>query len=245
MSNHLNFAPIFKGLRLITGLVSLALLVFSGMTNAAPVTFTFQSTSGTWGSYSSTATYAPSFIQGVGTNDVRWGDAINSSSLQKSLIYDGNTNTAQVTPGSAFAIGWLTHANHAISADSNITSANLSLQLSLAGYDAVNFNYNFGISQGLETTDPQTSYADTLTFTPVGSTQFSLGSQAYSFELLGFYDMNNSNTYSTLIVPDTLTALQIPLYAKITAVPVPAALWLLGSGLLGLAGFAKRKRTPQ
>jgi hypothetical protein len=28
-----------------------------------------------------------------------------------------------------------------------------------------------------------------------------------------------------------------------TPVPVPAAVWLLGSGLIGLAGVAKRKRT--
>jgi hypothetical protein len=28
---------------------------------------------------------------------------------------------------------------------------------------------------------------------------------------------------------------------QVTAVPLPAAVWLLGSGLLGLAGVARRK----
>jgi hypothetical protein len=209
----------------------------------AHAALTFQNASGTWGSYSSTATYASSYIQGIGTSDVYWGDSLTTYG-QKNLIFQGNATGSTVTPGSAFAIGWLTHANNAITADSNITSANLSLQLSLAGYSAVNFNYNFDIAQGPETDDLQTSYADTLTFSPVGRTQFKLGDQAYSFELLGFYK-DDATTNSTLKVPDTLTALQIPLYAKITAVPVPAALWLLGSGLLGLAGFAKRKHTSQ
>jgi len=29
---------------------------------------------------------------------------------------------------------------------------------------------------------------------------------------------------------------------SVSAVPVPAAVWLFGSGLIGLAGFAKRKK---
>ncbi|BAN35127.1 hypothetical protein SCD_n01300 [Sulfuricella denitrificans skB26] len=244
MSNHLNFTPIFKGLRLITGLASLALLVFSGMAHAA---YTFQNASGTWTqtdySYSD-----PQYITSVTNSNysaVYWGAPLTTSG-QKSLVFQNNANTAPVTPGSAFAIGWLTHANNAIAGVTNIANVSLSLQLSLAGYSAVNFNYNFGIAQGPGTNDIQTSYKDTLTFSPVGSTQFFLGEQAYSFELLGFYKASDNNTYSTLIVPDTLTASQIPLYARITAVPtpvpVPAALWLLGSGLLGLAGFARRQR---
>ena len=29
---------------------------------------------------------------------------------------------------------------------------------------------------------------------------------------------------------------------SVSAVPVPAAVWLFGSGLIGLAGFARRKK---
>jgi hypothetical protein len=31
--------------------------------------------------------------------------------------------------------------------------------------------------------------------------------------------------------------------AEISAVPVPAAFWLFGSALVGLAGFGKRRKT--
>lgn len=36
-------------------------------------------------------------------------------------------------------------------------------------------------------------------------------------------------------------AYQMSIYAEPSAVPVPAAVWLLGSGLLGLVGIARRK----
>ena len=242
MSYHLNFSPL--GHRLIPGLASLALLIISGMTNASPLTF--QSASGTWTNYSyaSTATSAPANITGLETANLYWGAPLPGSSGQESLIFQGNTTATAVTPDSAaFGIGWLTHANYAISGNSNINGAYLSLHLLLAG-SVVDLNYKLDIFQAPVT------YTDTLAFSPIGSTQFSLGNQAYSFNLLGF-GTNTPGTFANgITVADGATALQNPLYASITTVPTapvpaPAALWLLGSGLLGLAGFAKRKRISQ
>lgn len=247
MSNHLNATPIFNARRPIAGLALFSLLVFSGMTIAAPITI--QNTAGTWASYDYDHVAAPlanfpGLVEGLGTNSFYWGQPLNSpTDLKESLIFQGNATA--ITPGSTpFAIGALTHGNNAIYGDTNITSSNLNLQLSLAGSQSINFTYKFGISQD------STTYADTLTFSPVGSTQFSLASQTYSFNLLGFYNLGN--LYSTIIVEDGVTVSQALLYASITSVPAsaapvpaPAALWLLGSGLLGLAGFAKRKYTHQ
>lgn len=241
MQTYNNDTPTTTKRQSIHGLALFALLAFSSLTNAATVTY--QSTTGTWTNYTyntSTAPYASDFIQGVGTSNLYWGEPYYASNgPQESMIFQGNNNST--TPGSSpFAIGWLTHSNNAIYGDTNITSANLSLQLSLTGSSAFNFNYTFNIAQDTNT------YADTLSFSPVGSTQFSLDGQLYSFNLLGFY--NQGSIYSQILVGDGATVTQAPLYASITTigvtpVPAPAALWLLGSGLLCLTGFAKRKRT--
>ncbi len=69
--------------------------------------------------------------------------------------------------------------------------------------------------------------------------------------LLGMRDTENSNTWFD---PDAIvcnsqngtcsvswTGLSTELIVDIQPVPVPAALWLFGSGLLGLVGLARRK----
>ena len=49
-----------------------------------------------------------------------------------------------------------------------------------------------------------------------------------------------------ITAPDGSTSLQyipLPMNVTLSAVPVPAAAWLFGSGLLGLAGTARRRRS--
>lgn len=58
--------------------------------------------------------------------------------------------------------------------------------------------------------------------------------------LLGLWDACETNCLSGI------TAMRpgdVHTFAKFSAVPVPAAVWLFGSGLLGLIGVARRKKT--
>lgn len=59
-------------------------------------------------------------------------------------------------------------------------------------------------------------------------------SRAYAFNMLdGFqYNYANGNGFNAWAVQS----------GDVSAVPVPAAAWLFGSGLVGLVGFARRKR---
>jgi len=60
----------------------------------------------------------------------------------------------------------------------------------------------------------------------------------------GAYTLSWTNPFSLLIGGKTVIGnATIALSGKATLVPIPAALWLLGSGLLGLAGVARRRKT--
>ena len=45
----------------------------------------------------------------------------------------------------------------------------------------------------------------------------------------------------TVSSPSWVAWSEIQVFDSMSAVPVPAAVWLFGSGILGLAGFTKRK----
>ena len=75
-------------------------------------------------------------------------------------------------------------------------------------------------------------------------TNLQLSANTYASEYGSEYNVEyaapvTAETTRFLVDSQELPALPEP----ITAVPVPAALWLFGSGLIGLAGFARRKKS--
>lgn len=258
--------------KIAAGLVSLVLFGATQLSHADAVPITLQNTTGTWTTYTLApaalwdgGTYASPFVQAInypGTNGaikngLYWGES-DTGGPQNGLLFNPTSNGSVITLGATFTLGALTHYNNSIWLDTAITNANLKLQLSLAGTNSITtgpFDYDFSI---FETPNSGTCPAwqasstlcdDKISFSAASiSQQFSLDGQLYSFNLLGFY------TNPSTIVSDMITTEQIAttrnLMASITAVPTtpvpaPAALWLLGSGLLGLTGFAKRKHTYQ
>ncbi|MEQ1637903.1 MAG: VPLPA-CTERM sorting domain-containing protein [Methylococcales bacterium] len=53
------------------------------------------------------------------------------------------------------------------------------------------------------------------------------------------FDNDGNDTFSGFIQSEAYTEA----YGSVAPVPVPAAIWLLGSGLVGLMGFSRRKQT--
>lgn len=91
----------------------------------------------------------------------------------------------------------------------------------------------FGLSE-LSTTIPGTLELFTVEFSG-GSLEFSGGTIDYSL-LRNF----QSSTIMNLATPDGIVVMDTDvLFASV--VPVPAAVWLFGSGLIGLVGVARRK----
>ena len=65
-----------------------------------------------------------------------------------------------------------------------------------------------------------------------------------SFENILFSSLLGAGDYRFIAASDpffTASGSSYDVQVSLTSVPVPAAVWLFGSGLIGLAGFAKRK----
>ncbi|MCK4950535.1 MAG: VPLPA-CTERM sorting domain-containing protein [Gammaproteobacteria bacterium] len=61
--------------------------------------------------------------------------------------------------------------------------------------------------------------------------------------LIGLYNTHNENTDGLTLTTSSTTITSAPgSLITVSAVPVPAAVWLFGSGLLGLIGIANRKK---
>lgn len=89
-------------------------------------------------------------------------------------------------------------------------------------------------------------------FTPADTTTFMLFSGLNLFWCLETTGCNDAADLSEHIGSGTVATQSVDysgftgenslVFATATVVPVPAAVWLFGSGLIGLAGFARRKR---
>jgi hypothetical protein len=248
--------------KVAAGLVSLVLFGATQLSHAES-TFTLN-TSGAWTSYIANDSSVGAVVNGVNTAELSWGDTPETTDPQSSLLFTPTSYAGGfgLPLGVAFKLGTLTHSNQVIDIATGISDANLRLNLTFGpSSGSTEFNYNFNIFESPNTSGypavqlplsacapwqaSETPCDDRISFTDKPtSQQFSFNGMLYSFTLLGF---SNGEGYSSEMITTENTNTTQFLMANITAVPVPvpAALWLFGSGLLGLAGFAKRKRTHQ
>jgi hypothetical protein len=209
---------------------------------------TLNSVSGTWQNADIAAvTYTSAGIAyGNGTeNQARWG--VSTGYGQSGLGFTGvSPPPTSFAAETAFELGLLRHFNNPVY-EPVATSIELNVS-TIFGDPAVSpsFVFTFGINETPNSTGNDYLDRDFIYFPSAFSSQtFDIGGTLYTLKLLGFgadadhlvsqFESNEHATNSTL------------LWAKITTetppVPIPGAVWLLGSGLLGLVGLRRFRKS--
>lgn len=203
---------------------------------------------GTWGPVT-----GGSNLTGVGTDSISWG---GSSGTPSGYDFDASATPINgiLPDGAAFDLGDFTHRNQPIPAGTSITEAQLNLTvagtITNGGSSSFSVNSTFNFSHD-ETTNQSpcgagsVSVCDdvvTTTFSSLGSTSVLIDGVDYFFDITGFFIGDETFTQFLTEEGKSNTAeLRGVLTSTPREVPIPAAAWLFGSGLIALAGIKRRK----
>ena len=232
------------------GLLCGVMMLVIGMISTGGA-LTLSSVSGTWTGTQggSNVNYSTATVgYGNGTEyQVRWGDP-GPSGEQSGLGFTGIAPPSiSFQIGDPFEIGQLCHFNHQIAGGSEATEAYLKIEISFSdpvGLTA-EFNFTFDINETPNTTGDPYQDADIITFpSSYPSETFSINGVEYTLQLLGFGD-SADNLINSFSSPEDGTNVT-KLWGKIitpppTTVPIPSTVLLLGSGLVGLVGFSRKR----
>jgi hypothetical protein len=157
----------------------------------------------------------------------------NSTSGEKivSLTWDltpigaffDSTDTTPGLTSSPLSIGTSSPVGHVFPADTILNGLS-ELTISFSNFDSGEF-FNFGVDTDFLSA-PDTNGLNGIDFIgAIATASFSDGSQ-----LTGVYEASGAIGFGS----------QVDITTKVSTVPVPAAVWLFGSGLIGLFGVRKK-----
>ena len=184
----------------------------------------------------------------IATTSLDWRPADCLECSPSTMTFYGHGTPGQGLPGYSgaaepFALGKLRFTNNTGVGDPGLSSIDLALSYTLEGALSP-IDFVFGLSlMDAGWVDRKGNGADVLTFTPQGETsRFDLQTESGSliFTLLG-WSADDGQTFSDSFTVGDASGAKIKLYAAVTPVPVPAAVWLFGTGLVALVGVARRR----
>jgi hypothetical protein len=171
----------------------------------------------------------------------------NHQIIQSHFWFNGTGSVDGVTPttisyGEAFSLGSFTYTNQPTVLSGGMVEIDFRMDIQLNGMGLLPVEYRIGIDNTYNASNPSSDTA-TLLSGPQ-NIAFAMDGADYLLTFHGFSRDSGLTfeTFATLPEGEQTTAQIYASISALTPVPVPAALWLFGSGLIGLAGLARRKK---
>jgi hypothetical protein len=176
-----------------------------------------------------------------------WESVITGQKIQSHFWFNGVGSVAggaaaSVPYGTAFSLGTFTYTNEQTVLSGGLVNIDFRMDIKVDGLGLVPVEYQLQIDNtpNIETAN---SYDIARIVAAPNNISFFQNGSEYLLTFDGF-SRDGGATFETVayLAEDQQTSAQI--YATITqvVVPVPAAIWLMGSGLLALFGFARVKK---
>jgi hypothetical protein len=187
---------------------------------------------------------------GVNSNFFTWGEPLISGTNPNSLEFTGN-NFSGFFETTEFKFGILNYFNGTIENGSQENTVNLETRLDFTVPTVFNksFTFTFQLINTLNTGTPDENADSVMLNNAFDATQFfTIGVTDYTLQFTRFGNIGSGGFITTVDqfhVYEGETA-SADLFGKITAQPhgvfEPSSLFLLGAGLLGLAGLRRKNR---
>ncbi|MGE0745778.1 MAG: THxN family PEP-CTERM protein [Rhodospirillales bacterium] len=238
---------------------------FATQTQAAPFEIT---TSGIWTATMPPVVGTPDTLEGIGTNEIRWG---NPAEGQKSGYRFLGLGPTGAHPAAQFAdldallaaefdVGDFTHINFPITGGS-ITQASLQMTMTITDIaggapQVLNFSFNFthnetdnfpgSLGDACPTTgvpQPAVGCPDIVGLQTVFSQEIvNIGGQQLVLEILGFVPGHAGSPISQFLTSENTENLASLVVRFSAPIPEPATLGILGLGLAALGWQQRRRR---
>ncbi|HSH30285.1 MAG TPA: choice-of-anchor K domain-containing protein [Thiohalobacter sp.] len=155
---------------------------------------------------------------------------------------DGST-ASEATLGEMFSLGEFTYTNEETILSGGYVTIDFLMNIEVGGVSLGDSTYSIGIDNTPNDSAPFEDTAELLSG-PM-NINFMVGDTEYLLHFDGFSRDGGATleTYTSLAEDSATTAeIYATITQQVTPVPVPAAAWLMLSGLLGLIGIARKRR---